>query len=236
MPNSQYGEGSGKLLLRRAIPLVGAMLASVALLGATASSASAEPVGLFISGAKSEEEAKQPKFEAEKYTATISSNPLSSLTITAQTGVVNCSGLGFPDSISAATNHLQTYQFFSGCVFQGLTTTITANGCEFNLNVLNAGPPYVGTTDIVCPAEKTLEISNYLNGKKRCTLQLQPQTGIPGVTYENTGSGSSRAVTVNFNLTTVKYNQVPAEPMLSCKAGEYTNGSFVTSMSLVAKK
>ncbi len=233
MPDSQYGEVSGRLLPRRIIPLVGAMLASVALL-ATASSASAEPVGLFISGAKSEEVAKQPKFEAEKYTATVKSTALTGFQFVAQAGTLKCAELAISGTLAAASSELKYQQFFGGCSFAGLATTIQANGCEFRLHVLNAGPPYAGATDIVCPAGKALQFTAYFSGKPICTLSLLPQTGVEGVSLENTGAGSARAVTASFNMTTVKYSQEGA-PLL-CKPGEYTNGAFTVSDSLSATK
>lgn len=237
MPDSQYGarHWNQVLSLRQIVPLLGAMLVCVVLLGAAASNASAEPVGLFIAGAKSEEAAKQPKFEAEKYSATISSKALSSFVFTAEAGKLKCSEFALPGTISGATNQLKFQQIFWPCTFAGFATTITANGCEFVLHVLNAGPPYVGTTDIVCPAGKKLEFTAWASGEKVCTLGLSPQTGVEGVSFENTGAGSARAVNVNFNLTGVKYSQTPGFAPL-CKAGEYTNGTFVVSDSLIATK
>jgi hypothetical protein len=235
MPDSQYGEGSGRLLPRRIIPLVGAMLASVALFATAASSASAEPVGLFIGGAKSEEVSKQPKFEAGKYTATIKSTKLTGFQFVAQAGKLQCTELAFPAMLSAASSELKSQQVFGPCIFAGLlATTIQWNGCEFKLHVLNAGPPYVGTTDIVCPAGKGIQFTAYASGTPLCTLSLLPQTGVEGVTYENTGAGSARAVTVNLNQTTVKYSQ-EGNPVF-CKAGEYTNGALTVSDSLSATK
>jgi hypothetical protein len=224
------------MLLRRIIPLVGAMLASVALLGAAASDAAAEPVGLFIAGSKSEEVAKQPKFEAEKYTATIASKALSTFAFTAQAGTLKCSELRLPGTISAATSELKFAQFFFGCNLFGFATEIRANGCELKVHVLNAGPPYVGTTDVLCPAGKGLEFVAVAAGMTKCTLQITGQTGVVGLSYENTGAGSGRAVTANFNLTGMKYTQIAGTGLGKCTGGEFTNGSFVVSDSLSATK
>lgn len=235
MSNSQYGDGGGRLLLRRIIPLAGAMLASVVMFSAAASSASAEPVGFFIGGAKSEEAAKQPKFEAEKYTATIKSTPLTGFQFTGQAVKLKCSEFALPGSISAATSELKFSQIFWPCTLAGLATTIQANGCEFKLHVLNAGPPYVGTTDVLCPAGKSIEFNASSGGTSVCTLKILPQTGVEGVSFENTGAGSARAVTVKFNLTAMKFaQQSPVKEF--CTTGEYTNGVFTASDSLSATK
>ncbi len=234
MSDSQYGEGSGRLLPRRIIPLLGAMLASVALLAAAASSASAEPVGLFIGGEKSEEVAKQPKFEAEKYPATIKSTGLTGFQFVAQVGKLKCSELSLPGTLSGASSEFQSQQFFWPCTMLGLVTTIQSNGCEFKLHVLNAGPPYVGSSDILCPAGQKLEFTSWASGTKVCTISLLPQTGVEGLSFENTGTGSARAVTATFNQTTVKYSQA-GNPKI-CTAGEYTNGALTVSDSLSATK
>ncbi len=233
------GYGSGGSMLRRVVPLLGLVLATAALLGATASSAAAAPVGLFIAGEKSEEKAKQPRFEAEKYTATIASKRVTGFNFVGQTVKLKCTEIQLPGTISAATSELKFTQAFSQCILAGLPTTIESNGCEFELNVLNVGPPYAGTTDIVCPTEKGIEFTAWLGPigtEKGCVLSLLPQTGIEGLSFENTGTGTGRAITANFNLTTVKFTQVGVEGFGTCKTGEYTNGTFTTSVSLTASK
>jgi hypothetical protein len=238
MPSS---ETSGRLwdrrlTLRRIVPLVGAMLTAVVLAGAA--SASAEPVGLFIAGAKSEEAAKQPRFEAEKYTATIKSTSLSAFEFTAQWGKLKCGEMQLNSSISSATNKLKINQIFwpVPCSFFGLPAPISANGCYFELSVLNAGPPYVGATDLVCPAGKALEFSASASGIHKCTLRILPQTGVEGVSYENTGTGSSRAITVNLNLSGMKYTQVEGTGIAKCTGGEFSNGVLTNSNSMFATK
>jgi hypothetical protein len=233
---SQYGHWSGGILLRRILPLAAAMLASVALLGAAASSAAAEPVGLFIAGKKSEEKSKQPKFEAEKYTSTLGTKALTGFEFKAQWGNLQCNEFSLSGAISAATSEIKANQIFWPCTLAGLPTTILANGCQFELNVLNVGPPYVGTTDVVCPAGKAIEFTASIGSVTKCTLQILPQTGVEGVSFENTGTGSARAITVNYNLTAMKYAQVAGTGLGKCTAGEFTNGSFVVSDSLSATK
>lgn len=236
MPSSETSARpwNGQLTLRRIVPLAGAMLTAIVLFGAA--NASAEPVGLFIAGSKSEEAAKQPRFEAEKYTATIKSTALSTFEFTAQGGKLKCSELMLPGSISGATKELAFNQVFWPCTLFGWSTTIFANGCHLELNVLNAGPPYVGTTDVVCPAGKGIEFVGSGGGMTKCRLVIPSQNGVEGVSFENTGTGSSRAVTVNFNLTSVKYTQIAGTGLAKCTEGEFSNGIFTVSDSLTASK
>lgn len=228
---------SGQSMLRRFVPLVGAMLAAMAMFGAA--NASAEPVGLFIAGSKSEEAAKQPKFEAEKYTATIQSTSLSIFEFTTQYGKLKCGEMQLNGSISAATSKLKINQLFwpVPCTYGGFSAPISANGCYFELSVLNAGPPYVGATDLVCPAGKALEFAAApFGGVRKCTLRILPQTGVEGVSYENTGAGSSRKITVNLNLAGMSYVQVEGTGIGKCTGGEFTNGILTDSNSMFATK
>jgi len=222
-------------MLRRVAPLAGAMLASLVLL-ATASSASAEPVGFFIAGEKSEEAAKQPKFQAEKYTATITSTALSGFLFTGHSAKVSCSEFSLSGgSIAAATSELQFTQFFWPCKIIGLVATINAHDCQFKLHVLNSGPPYTGATDIVCPSGKPIEFTASSGGVPVCTLSILPQTGVEGISFENTGAGSARAITVNMNMSTVKFTQLSKSKEV-CITGEYNDGIFAASDSLSASK
>ncbi len=89
--------------------------------------------------------------------------------------------------------------------------------------------------DVVCPAGKSIEISPTPETGITCTVSIPSQSGLTGVSFENTGSGSSRAVTVNLNLTEVKHSTT-GTPAEICKPGEYTNGTYTGSASFTATK
>jgi hypothetical protein len=224
------------LLLRRLVPIVGAMLAIAATLGTV--SASAAPVGLFVAGEKSEEVAKQPRLEAEKYTATVSGSSTTIPTFTLQGGVLGCQGLTLKESISAATTSLSAPPvFLLTCSLFGFPATIGSNGCEFVLHVDNAGPPYAGSFDLKCPAGKEgLVFWGYGAGTLKCTVTILPQTGLEGVTLENTGTGSSRGITATYNLSNVAYTQTPGTGLGKCAAGEFANGTFTVIEKFTASK
>jgi hypothetical protein len=226
---------AGRSTLRRLVPLAGSMLATVALFGAAASSAAAEPVGFFIAGEKSEEAAKQPKFTAEKYTANVKGSSLSSFVFKSGMGKYTCGKVEYTGTIAAAASALPITSFFTMCRFIGLPSLLQMNGCTWALNTLNAGPPYVGTMDIVCPAGKSIEVSTTPETGFNCTVSIPGQSGLTGVSFENTGSGSSRAVTANINLTEVKHS-TSGTPVELCKPGEYTNGTYTGSASFTATK
>jgi hypothetical protein len=231
--NSQHSIGCGNgARPRRIAPLVGAMLASLALLGATASSAAAEPVGLFLAGEKSEEVAKQPRIEAEKYTASITGTGLTNFSFNGQWGAYVCTGVQLFGSASSATKELALTSFFAGCTYKGFGTTIMMNGCTFKLHVLNAGPPYTGSYDVICPPGQGI----VANGGGRCTLKIPGQTGIEGISLENVGKGSERYIYATFNLTGMTYTQTQGTGLGKCTSGEFTDGTYTGEMKFTATK
>lgn len=227
--------GGGQLLKRIGL-LAGAMLVGVALLAATASTASAAPVGLFVAGEESEEAAKQPKFEAESYTANLNGIATSSHQFVFSAGKYNCGNASVTGQISSATAELPVFQSFFACTFTGFMATINQNGCQFVWHVDNAGPPYVGSIDIKCPTEKGIEITSWGGGMKICTATIRPQTGLKGVSFANMGAGSGRTITATFNLSGIKYAQVAHIEGGKCTTGEFENGTYTGGISLSANK
>jgi hypothetical protein len=86
---------------------------------------------------------------------------------------------------------------YSNClgVIGGTSTpaTVTFNGCDYVLHIGNtvAGvEKYGGTTDIVCPEGQQIEIHVYTNSSHAttiCTIKVPGQTGLAGVTVQNSG-------------------------------------------------
>lgn len=233
MPNSQLNaEGwSGRSVLRRLIPLAAAMLAAAALLGSGASSASAAPVGLFVAGEKSEEVAKQPRFEAEKYTATINGTGSAGTVLTVQWGKFECTNTGFFGSIASASNALTLAPGWLGCTFHGFFPSIATHGCEYVWRVGNSGPPYAGSVDIKCPGGQGIEFVT-----SRCTVTILPQTGLESISYANAGTGTGRTIEATFNLSGIKYTQLQGTGLGKCTTGEFANGTYVGSATLAASK
>jgi hypothetical protein len=220
--------GGGRALKQMAL-LASAILAGVVLLAATASSASAKAqVGLYLAGEESGEKAKQPRFEAESYPAYIFSSEDKTYEYTVQAGTMKCPG-GHSGKLSGAASELflaPTY-IFSACTFGGSgNVTITANGCEHIVTVLNQGPPYVGQFGVKCPAGKSYEFHT-----PNCTIAIPAQTGLTGVSYSNTGSGKSRAVQVTINVSGLKYSLKGPFPFGPC-SGTHENGTYTGSMTL----
>jgi hypothetical protein len=206
--------------------IAGAILASLALLGTSASTASAkEQVGVYLAGEASEEASKQPRFEAEKYTAHL----VGSSTTAQKYGFAAGSWLECPyaeyfGKATAKTSELVLspwYPFFACSASNGGAVTIKQNGCEHIMTVSNAGPPYVGKFGIKCPSGAPYQFT-----AGTCTISIPAQTALTGITYENTGSGKTRAVVVNLNVSGLKHS-------ISCLGGmTFENGTLTGSFVL----
>ena len=116
------------------------LAASLAAMGATAFTAAAEPVGLFLTGEKSAEEAKQPKFAAEKYVASVAGASTTTNAYKLQYGTAECSGVQPSSEISAPASQLSMNWIYGlPCAFV-FPSPIRQNGCSIVLHVNNAGP------------------------------------------------------------------------------------------------
>ncbi|HEY8810041.1 MAG TPA: hypothetical protein VIM28_08465 [Solirubrobacterales bacterium] len=217
-------------MLKRIGLCAGAVLASVALFSVMAASAvAAEQRGFFVAGEKSEEAAKQPRFGGEVYPTSLASTENSTFKFGTQFGTMECPG-EFSGKLSSAAAEitLTSFYYFSACHFAGSFegVTITANGCDNTVNVLNEGPPYVGQFGYKCPAEKSYEFHT-----GACTIIIPAQAGHSEVTYKNTGTGKTRAVQVAFNVSGLKYSLKGPFPFGPC-TGTHENGTFTGSMTL----
>jgi hypothetical protein len=76
-------------------------------------------------------------------------------------------------------------------------------GCNFVFH-LDGGTPasLTGSVDIVCPEGKSIKVTAF-----NCEVTVLPQTGLRTVTFTNEGSGTSRDIKIDFNLTGLTYIQ-----------------------------
>jgi hypothetical protein len=224
----------GNVTLRHVGAIVGAILVSLALLGSMAAAAQAKSVGVYVGGEESAEEAKQPKLEAESYPVSLHGTNSTAHVFGTKRGNWSCNVAEFNHEQSAATAAQALWMSYFQCTPPiGSWKAINANGCEYVLHVANAGPPYQGSLDLVCPAGKSYELV-MTSGASTCTIAIPPQTGLKGVSLTNVGSGSERGVQVAFEVTGMSYSLVG--PKLLCLAGSYTDGTYTGTMTLHGSK
>lgn len=229
---SRSGEGG---TLARIGLIVGAVLAGIVLLFATASSASAkEQVGLYVTGEESEDEESQPRFEAEEYTAYLAGVSTTEHVYGFGLGTLECPWAEFSGQMTGPTPELvlaSFYPYWACTTSSGGTVTITANGCEQIVTVSNSGPPYVGKFGITCPTESPYQFHINFGGGAICTISIPPQTGLDEVSFENTGGGAERAVEVALNVSGLSHSFSGSVP--GC-TGSYENGTYTGSYVLKA--
>jgi hypothetical protein len=188
----------------------------------------ASQAGIYLAGEKSEEKAKQPRLEAEKYPAGIAGSTSSVTKLKMpKFGTAECSGGQLSGAReTGAVAELSLQPTLSGCKTIGQTSTVTMGSCHYLLNVANAGPPYTGSLELVCGAGGSVKIT--AGQPVVCTVLVPAQT-IGTVTYENKGTGAGRYVVANVSSgESVKYSYSGS----LCGTGSGENGIFSSSIAL----
>lgn len=230
MQATRYENHWEGLPVARIAMLVGAVLASLVLFSAMASTAVAKTqVGTFLIGEESEEAAAQPRFSAESFPAYLSSASAAHRWEFGTLGNLECP-VSFTGKLGSAATSLRLTKFVSyfACSESpgGLAVTINWGGCEDTLDLLNAGPPYVAEYGLDCPAGNSYQFG--LGGI--CTVSIPDQSGLDQVNLETTGTGTSRAIGVDFEVTGLKYT-ISGVKFL-CGNGTYENGTFSGTTTL----
>jgi hypothetical protein len=157
-----------------------------------------------------------PRFEAEKYSASISASPGKSETLFGNAnGNVSCSSAALSGNLSAASKDLALNQSGSwNCSSSGwieANVTVSMNSCGYVVHAENIGPPYTASLEIDCTtAGDSIKLAYPF-----CTVTIPEQTFAAGVALSNTGSGSSRQVDAQVNVSSATYT----EKGFACKAG-----------------
>lgn len=140
-------------------------------------------------------------------------------------GTTECETVTFSATLSAESTELTVKPFYAGCKAFGLTSTVTGNGCAFVFHT-EAGSGMSGTTDIECPAGKSFTIDTPAN---LCNTHYGSQTGIEGVSYENSGNH----ILLTMNLTTI---HAVVTGTIFCPVTTttttYTNAKYTGTMTL----
>lgn len=133
--------------------------------------------------------------------------PSNQITIKAAGGSVVCSSGSIAGAVAKTeTRSLDLTPYLTECKMWGLGVSPTAvYGCELNLGIENAGPPYTAAASLAsCWNEAGAFVIEDKHGLCKVSMfpsEAQPQTA----SLVNTGSGSSRAVEAELNITNIKY-------------------------------
>lgn len=193
-----------------------------------------DQVGLLVSGQQSAEAAKQPKLEATKYPVSVFATQPAAYDnqLTIAHGAIGCEGAEFRGDITGSTKTVSLQPIYSGiCKTAGSAgTTVAMNGCTYSLGIANEGPPYKGTSSIVCPEGKSIMIVTKVGGVTKCTTTIAAQSAIQGLSFANQGTGVAQSVKATFSLSSIAYAQQAGTGAGTCTTGSSNNGTYTGSI------
>ncbi|HEX2097323.1 MAG TPA: hypothetical protein VHF50_08150 [Solirubrobacterales bacterium] len=116
-------------------------------------------------------------------------------------GTVSCSNATYSGTQSGATvESVEVTPTYSGCTAFGfINVPIHVNGCKYKFGTSTTN--YQGAVHVVC-GSKPIEIT-----APGCTVTVGTQTPDGNATYTNVGSGTTREVTVDVNLSGIDYTE-----------------------------
>lgn len=197
---------------------------------------SVRPSAVYLSGEESGEPSKQPKLNAETYPTPIVGVQSGEDPHVLKLGIreITCGSIDLDGELSAATTQVSLAAAYGSCVATNvLPTTVSMNSCHYDLNVLNAGPPYAGSIGVACSKEgDTIEAkvwsgkASFEEGKPpACVYTIAPQSGLGSVGLTTVGLG----VAVDLNLSGISYS-ITGAPLV-CGTTKY-GGTYVGGSTL----
>jgi hypothetical protein len=139
-------------------------------------------------------------------------------------GSAECASSTLSSSISAATNQFAVQGSYGACTAIGVVATTAMNGCSYTFNVLSNT---TGHADIACPAGKAIEIT-----ASKCTITIPAQTtDSEGLSFTNESSTST--IGLGFSIKGIDYHQQQGTGIGKCTTGDYTNGTYSGTSTLV---
>jgi hypothetical protein len=204
--------------MKRALKVLGLIMA-LAALGAVASSAAQAASGDFTCE------------NGLKGSCIITVDQINTNEFTVGTGIVKCTGLAIPAAtVANGTTQIEAHPEYSGCKAFGVNANVVTTGCNYLFHLQAAG---ASSTDVVCSGTSKITVTPV---GIACTVTVGSQTGINGVTYENT-SGTPADITQNINATNVEYTETGSGCSTpgTRKTGTYKGKNTITGFEDVAK-
>jgi hypothetical protein len=140
-------------------------------------------------------------------------------------GELKCTTVTYEGTFSTGASSVILTPTYSGCTFAGLPSTVDPNGCGYRLNV-NTGPTTAGSVDIICSGTNEITITAPSTGTKKCIVHIRGQNDLTNATGTNIGgSGTTRELTVDINITNVAYSQTAGTAETgNCATADSTTG------------
>ncbi|MGC1166597.1 MAG: hypothetical protein WA862_10855 [Solirubrobacterales bacterium] len=154
------------------------------------------------------------------------------------TGKAKCGTANLKGYLNATTSQLPIFGEYGTCEVLGFSgSVVMMNGCSYTFNVLNQPPvggAYAGHADISCPTGKSIELVAYagIGGTLKCTITIPAQTtDSGGLTLTNATSTSIKA---DLAIKGIDYHTQEGTGLGRCKTGDFTEGTYTGSSTLVA--
>jgi hypothetical protein len=165
----------------RSLKMIGQVLVAVLAMGAVLASSAAA----------------QFESESAPVTLTVSANQMQKFAPTAGGTAVECTTMSLDNSTQSvkATTTLEVFPTYSNCEkILGLPTSVNMNGCGYRFH--SAVGSTTATSDVVCPAGKTIVINIGSGPFCQYTIGEANNQGLSVVHFDNIGAGATREVTV----------------------------------------
>jgi hypothetical protein len=139
-------------------------------------------------------------------------------------GTVRCNEITYSGELRTPTSSTLTLApSFSKCTAFGFVgASVDVNGCEY---VFHTGAE--GSTEIVCPAEKSIVVTAF-----NCWVTVGPQT-LKTVSYTNEEAEGLHDIRINTNLTGMNFTQ-HSKSFPGCPNGSFSNGKTTGALTLKA--
>ena len=121
---------------------------------------------------------------------------------------------------------------YSGCTTAGIAAAVDMNGCTYRFNI-TGGISTGASLDIVCTGANEITVTAPAVGAiKKCIKHIPAQTDLTTITGTNIGSGTTKEVTLDINITNMKYSQTMGTSETgNCATADNTTGGSYTETS-----
>jgi len=145
---------------------------------------------------------------------------------TTHTGTVSCNEAKYSgEQVGTEVSEVTVTPVYSECKAFGLfNVPVTTNGCVYTFKTgTKTGATYAGSVSIVCPEGKVIEVE-----APGCTVTVGSQANVGGITFTNIGTTTTREVTLDVNINTLKYEEHrPFFGICSTNTVPTTGGTYV---------
>ena len=134
-------------------------------------------------------------------------------------------------TVNAVPNYPEkTATMEQNCTGFGFPATVATNGCTYRFTI---GGATTGGLDIICPVGQEITVTAVGAGTTKCIVHVGSQNLAAGMTYSNTGAGTTREVNIAANLVgTLAYKHTAGTGVGACTtgsgSGSYSGAGIVT--------